>query len=39
MAPAAFRTLLAGLLGRPGVAAEPSTTKAYAPKARKSRRR
>jgi hypothetical protein len=39
MAPAAFRTLLAGLLGRPGVAAEPSTTKAYAPKARKSKRR
>jgi len=34
---AAFRTLLAQLLGKPSVAAAPSPTKAFAPKAKKKR--
>jgi hypothetical protein len=35
---AAFRSLLAELLGVPSVAAAPAQTKAYAPKIRKQRR-
>lgn len=37
MPPAAFRALLAQLLGKPSVAAAPSATKAFAPKAKKKR--